>query len=64
MGAALVAAILERWPAGDVEVVTFTADAPDGEAARKLYERFGFVCWGRTDLAPDGGSRDLFVLHR
>lgn len=64
IGAVLVAAILGRWPTGDVEVVTFTAGTPGGEPQRRLYERFGFVCSGRTDPAPDSGDRDLYVLHR
>jgi GNAT superfamily N-acetyltransferase len=63
-GTALLVAILERWPVGDVEVMTFTADSPGGASARRLYERFGFVCCGLTDPAPDGGPRDQFVLHR
>jgi len=64
VGAALLFAILDRWPAGDIEVVTFTVALPGGEAARALYERFGFVSCGRTVPAPDGGARDLFVLRR
>lgn len=64
VGAAMMAAILESWPTGDVDVVTFTAEAPDGAPARRLYERFGFVWAGPSEPAPDGGPRDLFVLRR
>ena len=64
IGTALLSAILGRWPNGDLEVVTFTADEPGGEPARRLYERFGFVCLGRTEQAPDGGQRDLYLLQR
>ena len=63
-GAALLDAVLHRWPSGTVEVVTFTADLPGGRAARNLYEKFGFVCSGRIEPAPDGEPRDLFVLRR
>lgn len=63
-GAALLAMILERWPTGDIEVVTFTADSPGGEAARALYEQAGFVCCGKTAPSPDGEARDLFALRR
>ena len=64
VGSVLMTAILDRWPTGTIEVVTFTADLDEGRPARKLYERFGFVCHGLTTPAPDGGARDLFVLHR
>lgn len=64
VGAAIVSAVLERWRTGDVNVVTFTAKAPDGGPARRLYERFGFVCVGPSEPAPDGGLRDQFVLRR
>jgi GNAT superfamily N-acetyltransferase len=64
VGIALLEAVLERWPTGNVEVATFTADSPGGQPARALYERFGFVCCGRTHPAPDGGPRDSFLLRR
>ncbi len=63
VGATLVTAILERWPTGAVGVVTFSSEMAGGEAARGLYERFGFECQGRAELAPNGGRRDLFVLR-
>lgn len=56
--------VVRRWASGNVKVVTFTEDAAGGESARRLYKRFGFVCCGRTDPAPDGSARDLFVLRR
>jgi GNAT superfamily N-acetyltransferase len=64
VGIALLEAVLERWPTGNVEVAIFTADSPGGQPARALYERFGFVCCGRTHPAPDGGPRDSFLLRR
>ena len=64
VGPALLAAILDRWSTDDVEVVTFTEGTTGGEAARRLYERFGFQCVGATDPAPDGGRRDLYCLRR
>ena len=64
VGIALLEAVLERWPTGNVEVATFTADSPGGQPARALYERFGFICCGRTHPAPDGGPRDSFLLRR
>lgn len=64
VGIALLEAVLERWPTGNVEVATFTADSPGGQPARALYERFRFVCCGRTHPAPDGGPRDSFLLRR
>lgn len=64
VGAALLVAILDRWPMEDIEVVTFASATSGGEAARGLYERFGFRCLGGTDPAPDGGRRDLYVLRR
>ena len=31
VGIALLDAVLERWPTGNVEVATFTADSPGGD---------------------------------
>ena len=64
VGTALLMDIPDRWPTGDVEVVTFTRDSAGGAPARRLYERFGFLCCGLADPAPDGGLRDKFVLRR
>ncbi len=64
MGLALVRAALGRWPDGDIDVVTFTADTPHGEPARRLYERVGFVRLRAAADAPDGSPRDLYRLQR
>lgn len=61
---ALVEYAMTRWPTGEITVVTFTEDEPGGQAARRLYERHGFVDQGRTTPAPDGGERDLYRLCR
>jgi GNAT superfamily N-acetyltransferase len=62
VGSVLVDAVRARWPAGDIAVVTFTAEAPGGEAARMLYESRGFRRAGSSAPAPDGSPRDLYVL--
>ena len=62
MGIALLEAVLERWPTGNVEVATFTTDSPGGQPARALYERFGLVCCGRTHPAPTAGRGTCFYL--
>jgi GNAT superfamily N-acetyltransferase len=64
VGAALMTAFLDRWPTGNIEVLTFTAETPGGVPARRLYERFGLACQGATEPAPNGGPRDLFAPHR
>ena len=51
VGAALVTAALERWPADEIEVVTFPAEVSAGAPARRLYERFGFVCVSTAEPA-------------
>lgn len=63
-GTALVVTALRQWPTGSIVVTTFAAEEPDGQAARRLYQRHGFVCQGPTDPAPDGSTRDLFQLMR
>ena len=64
VGSRLVAAILCRWPTGDIGVVTFAASSASGMPARRFYERFGFESEGATHPARDGSERDLFVLRR
>lgn len=61
IGAALMEAIVDRWPTGDIEVVTFRADNADGLPARRYYENFGFENRGATESGPDGTSRDVYV---
>jgi GNAT superfamily N-acetyltransferase len=63
-GRLLLDEVLRRWPTGDIQVVTFGRDVPGGEPARKFYTALGFVAVGATDPAPDGTSRDRFVLTR
>lgn len=63
-GSLLMAAILQRWPTGDIEVVTFGTTVPAGEPARRYYERFGFQCHGPAEPSSDGESRDLLILPR
>jgi GNAT superfamily N-acetyltransferase len=64
VGRALLGAIVDRWPTGDISVTTFTADESAGLAARRLYTSSGFTCEGPSQPGPDGGARDLFVLRR
>jgi hypothetical protein len=53
-GAALVRAAIERWPEGDIDVVTFTAATPGGEAARRCTNG---AAWNR----PGPRSQPLMV---
>lgn len=64
IGTALLTSALGHWPEGDISVVTFPADRDGGRAARRLYQKYGFTTRGRTDPAPDGSARELFVLSR
>jgi GNAT superfamily N-acetyltransferase len=64
IGHLLLDAVRSRWPAGAITVVTFTADAPGGKAARRLYESHGFEPVGPAPTAPDGSARDLYLLRR
>jgi GNAT superfamily N-acetyltransferase len=64
LGAALVRAAIERWPEGDIDVVTFTAATPGGKAARRLYERCGMEPAGPAEPAPDGALRDHYLLRQ
>lgn len=64
LGRALVRAAMERWPVGEIDVVTFPADTPEGVAAGRLYERCGLELAGPTDPAPNGSPRVRFVLRR
>ena len=64
VGSRLMAAILQHWPRGDIEVVTFAPSIPGGAPARHFYQRFGFEPGGPARPAPDGGSRETYVLRR
>ena len=60
----LMEAILQRWPIGDVEVITFGPDVDGGAAARRLYTRFGFRPDGPSEQGSNGTSRERYVLRR
>jgi ribosomal protein S18 acetylase RimI-like enzyme len=63
VGQLLVAHGLSLMPRpAEVTVVTFGPDNPAGEAARRLYERFGFVAAEMTEPGPEGESRQVFRL--
>ena len=64
LGRALVHTAMERWPDGDIDVVTFTAGYPGGVAARRLYERCGMELAGPADPALNGEPRDRYVLRQ
>jgi len=64
-GAALLQAVLARWPAAcTISLATFGADSPEGRPARALYERFGFEAREMLPRGPEGGTRQLYVLVR
>lgn len=42
VASALLSDMLSKLPAGDVSLTTFCAGDPKGEAARALYQKFGF----------------------
>jgi GNAT superfamily N-acetyltransferase len=64
LGRALVHTAMERWPDGDIDVVTFTVNTPGGVAARRLYERCGLELAGPADPALNGAPRDRYVLRQ
>lgn len=43
VASALLSDMLSKLPAGNVSLTTFCAGDPKGEAARALYQKFGFV---------------------
>lgn len=50
-------------PPSEVSVITFGDDIPDGQAARRLYQKFGFTPSNESvPNGPDGGSRQKFIL--
>ncbi|MBU7315103.1 GNAT family N-acetyltransferase [Paenibacillus oleatilyticus] len=47
----------------EVVVITFGDDIPDGQPARKLYQKFGFIPLDELiPNGPEGGSRQKFKL--
>lgn len=47
----------------EVVVTTFGNDTPDGQPARKLYQKFGFIPLDELiPNGPEGGSRQKFKL--
>lgn len=64
-GGSLLNAALERWPSTcTISLATFGDDNPDGQPARRLYERFGFEAREMLPRGPEGGTRQLYVLVR
>ena len=63
-GSLILRAIEERWPTGDISVVTFGSRVRGGAAARRFYEARGFEARGPAAPGPDGSGRDLYVLAR
>ena len=61
-GSAMLRAIADRWPDGNISVITFTASIPEGDPARRLYEAHGYEPRGPAAAAADGGERELYVL--
>jgi len=61
IGAALLDAILDRWPDGEISVVTFGPGHAGGEPARRFYARYGFTNRGPAGPGPDGTARDRYV---
>ena len=62
-GDALVQAAIDHYPPKlNIEVVTFREEEPRGLAARRLYEKHGFV--PRNLLVVDGMERQRFTLKR
>ncbi|MDN5765121.1 MAG: GNAT family N-acetyltransferase [Humibacillus sp.] len=64
LGGALIRAALDRWPTGDIEVITFAETTVGGAPARTLYESIGFDLVGPTEHAADGELRDRYVMRR
>src|ERR1700754_1412905 len=65
VGAALIEAVFTRWPGPcSISLATFGADNPEGQPARRLYERFGFAPSEMLPRGPEGGTRQLYVLVR
>lgn len=64
-GAALMDAALNRFVAPcTISLATFGADNVEGRAARRLYERCGFLAGEILPPGPEGGTRQLYTLVR
>jgi GNAT superfamily N-acetyltransferase len=64
IGLHLFHAMREQLHASEtLEVVTFGEDHPGGLAARRFYQKLGFVAADLLEAGPDGGSRQLFRLQ-
>jgi ribosomal protein S18 acetylase RimI-like enzyme len=46
----------------EVVVTTFGEDNPEGQAARRFYERLGFQPAEAAAPGPEGGTRQIFRL--
>jgi ribosomal protein S18 acetylase RimI-like enzyme len=65
VGHALVAEALRRYPPPcEVLVDSFGEDSIEGNAARRLYESFGFLPGEDLPDGAEGGSRQRFRLAR
>jgi GNAT superfamily N-acetyltransferase len=64
VGSAILRHILSLVkPPAEVVVTTFGEDIPDGQPARRLYQKFGFVPQDEmVPNGPEGGSRQKFKL--
>jgi GNAT superfamily N-acetyltransferase len=64
-GVALVAEVVSRCLAPcTISLATFGADNAEGEPARALYRRLGFVAGEMLPRGPEGGTRQRFTLVR
>lgn len=64
VGSAILEHVLRMVnPPAEVVVTTFGEDIPDGQPARNLYKKFGFVPLDESvPRGPEGGSRQKFKL--
>ncbi|WP_425464186.1 hypothetical protein [Paenibacillus lentus] len=64
MATALVGHVLRLITVpSEVVVTTFGDDIPEGQSARKLYKKFGFIPLDELiPNGPEGGSRQKFKL--
>ena len=65
IGSALLRHVLDLWPAPcTISLATFGADNREGLAARRLYERHGFIPGEMLPRGPEGGTRQRYTLVR